>query len=127
MLNIDKEMSKAYSDNGAFFAFSKKQFDEKALPDVKYARMQSGLICPKANAKKLNEQMSRILDEGAKKVLETNTKREIIWYELTNHECQITYDYSDAVNAVRIYNITEEEIKEVWPDFLQHCQRNDLF
>ena len=127
MLNIEKETTKALEDNGAFYAFSNDQLHEKAIQGVKYVGLGNGLICPENNAQALSNALNEAINQGVEKVLETKSKREIIWYELANHECQITYDYSDAATALEIYEITEEEVKEVWPDFIKHCQDNDLF
>lgn len=58
--------------NGAFFAFGTKQFDEQKVDGVKYVSFDSGLICPKENADKLNKELAQAVkdiraDEKAKR------------------------------------------------------------
>jgi len=127
LLNIDKELSQALDQNGAFYAFSKAQFDEKAQPHTKYSNLPSGLLCPSDNASKLLKEFDSIHEKGVKQVLLDKTPRQIIWHELGNYECQIAYNYSDAVDAVKMYGITEADVKAVWPDFIDHCNKHNLY
>lgn len=49
--------------NGAFFAFGNKQFDEQKVAGVKYVSMGNGFICPKENADKLNREINQAVKE----------------------------------------------------------------
>ncbi|MBE0471188.1 MAG: hypothetical protein IBX55_16970 [Methyloprofundus sp.] len=113
--------------HGAFFAFSLKQFDPKASPDVKYVDMGGGLLCPKDKVESLTEAFEVEVKRAASERLEKEGKRGIIWYELGNHEAQITGDITDTVEAVEVYGITAEEVRAVWPEYFQHCVDNDCF
>jgi len=111
---IDEAQSKTLDDNGAFFAFGKKQFDEAKKEGVKYTSLGYGLICPTDNADKLIGDLERIAEEGIKQDIKENGIKAIIERELANHEVQITRDISDTVSALDGYGITEEQIKAVY-------------
>jgi len=111
---IDEAQTKAFDENGAFFSFSKKQFDEAKKEGVKYCDMGYGLICPTDNADKLMGDLERIAEEGIKQDIKENGIEAIIERELDNHEVQITRDISDTVSALDGYGITEEQIRAVY-------------
>ena len=46
----EQAISEALSKHGAFFAFSQSQFEEQAVPGLRYCSLGSGLICPEKNA-----------------------------------------------------------------------------
>ena len=46
-------ISKVIKDNGGFFAFSNKQFEENKQDGIKYVRLYGGLISPKNNVKNI--------------------------------------------------------------------------
>lgn len=99
--------------NGAFFCFSKEQFDEHAKENVEYVSLEAGLVCPKENAKALRDELEQCIDKAIAQDLEENGKEKIIERELRNHECGYTGDISAAVSALEIYeDITEKDIAE---------------
>lgn len=57
------KISQVLSQNGAFFAFSDKQFNEQKQEGIKYVSMGAGLICPKENADKLNKELDIAIKE----------------------------------------------------------------
>lgn len=116
-----------FKECGAFFAFSQKQLDYAKLPDVKYASLGSGLICPVTNIKKLAKRLFMIQKEGIAQDIEENGKDAIIQRELGNHECQITGDVDVVVKALEDYGITELEVQEGYREFYQMCVNNHLF
>ena len=69
----DEKISKVLNDNGAFWAFSDKQFNEQKKEGVKYVSMGAGIICPKDNVKKLIDEMDVTTKEIKK---EEKAKRE---------------------------------------------------
>ena len=123
----DELLSQAYSENGAFFAFSKDQFDQSKVEGVKYVSLFSGLVCPKENAKQLLAKLNQLHDEKVRSDIAENGLSSIIQRELANYECQITCDYSDALDALQSYGVTEEMIKPEYAKFMDHCIENDLF
>ena len=112
--------TKLYKETGTIFAFSKKQYDEKAVEGVKYVQVFSGCICPKENAKKLINRLTQIVKDGIKADLKENGKDAIIERELRNHECFYAGDISDCVEKLDEYPITKEEIKKVYNDL--YCE-----
>tara|TARA_R110001583_G_scaffold23707_2_gene87140 strand:- start:801 stop:1178 length:378 start_codon:yes stop_codon:yes gene_type:complete len=114
-------------ENMAFFAFSNEQFNRQKWDDIEYVSLGSGLVCPKENAEKLTQELNAVTTNRIKKELEENSVKDIIWRELANHECQIVGDYSDVVDLLSGYGITEQDIKEQWSSYYQHCIDNDYF
>ncbi len=124
----EKAQSALFEKMGAFFAFSNSQVDEKKKDGVKYVSIgKSGLICPKENADTLMKGVSEGHKEGIKLRLKDHSLSDIIQYELHNHECQITYDYSDAMDALEGHGVTEEMMKKEFSIFMDYCRENDLF
>ena len=124
---MDEAQTKAFNDAGAFFAFSNTQFDEAKTEGVKYVQLGAGLISPKENAEALTKRLDTIYEEAVKQDVAENGKKDIIWRELANHECQIVGDPSDCVTRLDGYPITEEEIQAEWPAYYNHCIDNDYF
>ena len=71
----DKRISEAIKENGAFFAFGQKRFEEQKKEGVKYASVGAGLICPADNVKELLKEIERISKEEKKKEREAIQKR----------------------------------------------------
>lgn len=116
-----------FNQYGAFFAFSNKQFDEKKKQGVKYAALGAGLIAPAEHAEQIRSGLDAIYNEAIKQDIEDNGIKAIIHRELGNHECQITYDYSEVVDKLAPYGITEDQVKAEWAEFMQICIDNDYF
>jgi hypothetical protein len=57
------KISQVLNNNGAFFAFSDKQFNEQKKDNIKYVSMGAGLICPKENADKLDKELTQATKE----------------------------------------------------------------
>ena len=111
----EKAQTKAFEDNGAFFAFSNEQLKEKAVTGVKYVSCGSGLICPKENVDTLIESLENIQKESIKMDIEENGLEAIIKRELANYECYYTGDIEDAVQALSDYDgITAEMIRDIY-------------
>lgn len=115
------------TQHGAFFAFSNAQFDEQKQADVEYISLGGGLVVPEEHAKSLIANLALASKEKIDWELENNTKKEIIWYELANHECQISGTYRNVVNLLTPYNITQDEIAAEWPAYYDHCIENNYF
>lgn len=99
---------------GAFWAFGDKQFNEQRKPNVGYISMGAGLVCPKKNARQLAEDIRNAVKQGAKKDIEENGIPAIIERELANHEAYYTGDITDTVRALSSYEITAEQVQEVY-------------
>ena len=124
---IDKPVEALMQEYGAFFAFSNKQYEEKAIEGITYARLVGGLVIPKYNAESFLERYTAIYEEGIAKRIEDSSIKDIIWYELGNYEVQLTGDLTDVIEALHDYPITEEQIRNEYPDYFQMCIDNDYF
>ena len=125
--NTESLQTKAFNDNGAFFAFSDKQYEEEAKLGVKYVSMGCGMIVPKENAPLLFSALESINSQKIEWELANNTKKEIIWYQMANHEVQLNGDYSEVISLMKEYDINDEEVKKEYSGYFQHCIDNDYF
>ena len=110
----DKAISAVLEKHGAYFAFSKKQFEEKQVEGVKYVTDGSGMVCPKENYEQLVKEMLEIYEEGVKQDIAENGLTAIVKRELANYECYYTNDIEDAVDALESYGITHEQVLTVF-------------
>ena len=122
-----EKQTQLWNDNGAFFAFSKKQLNEEKKEGVVYVSLGMGLIAPKENASKVIEGLESINTEGIKQDISENGIKAIIHRELANYEAQITGDISDTVQALEDYGITREQVSAEYPAYFQFCIDNDYF
>lgn len=130
---IEEKQARLYDELGAFFAFSKKQFDEKAQKDIKYTHLGHGLIVPSDKAKEFVKRLEMIGAEGRKQDVEENGAKGIISREYFNFETQISCDTSDLMSSIGPYR---EQFPELFPekliqDTIQECWKeaidNDYF
>lgn len=71
--------------------------------------------------------LDSLSDEKTHWELANNSIKTIIWDSLANYECQIIGNYSDAIEALKVYGITEADIKTEWSAYYQTCIDNDYF
>lgn len=109
-----EHLTKAFEKHGAFFAFSKSQFDENKVEGVRYVSDGTGMIIPKENYKALSEEIDEIHKNGIKQDIEENGIVAIIKRELANYECDYTGEIEDAVDALADYGITYEQVLNVF-------------
>lgn len=108
-------MSELFDSTGSFFAFSNEQFKKAANPDVTYVHITNlRLFVPKGKQDHVLESIERIHMEAIAKDIEKNGKEAIIIRELWNYECFYVYSPEDAINALKDYGYTEEEVTEVF-------------
>lgn len=98
----------------SFYAFSTEQFKEKRKEGLKYVKVGNGLICDAEKQEELFKGIEFIQEAGIKKDLKENGRSKIIERELNNYECFYTYDYTEVIEALKPYNILEEEIKKTF-------------
>lgn len=129
----EDKISKLFNENGAFFAFGQKQFEEKKQSGIDYVTLASGLICPKENSLKVIEEFDEIYTEGVKEQVTKFGAERIIEYEYFNHETQITGD-TDQVKEVLSSHIeyfsdlfTDELMEKVFRKCFQKAIDNDWF
>ncbi len=99
---------------GAFFAFGNAQFEEKKKESIKYVSCGSGLICPKETVKQLMIDIKEGSKNAVLQDLATNGKEAIIKRELYNNEAFYDGDIERTFEALTAYNISLEEIREVY-------------
>lgn len=115
----NKPLEELFNNNGAFFAFSDKQFEEakdKKLKKEDYTNLMSGLICPKNNVKAVLNGIEEITKRGIEEDITENGLNAIIRRELSNHECYYTGDITDAINALEDYGVSREDVQRVFKD-----------
>lgn len=129
----EEKISKLFNENGAFFAFGQKQFEEKRQPGIDYVTLASGLICPKENALKVIEEFDKIHTEGVKEQVFLFGAERIIEAEYFNYETQISGDTAQLKNVLSSYIeffpelFTEELMERVFKDCFQKAIDNDWF
>ncbi len=119
--------TKLFEETGSFFAFGDKQFAESKVDGVKYTQLGAGLLCPVENAAKVQNNLDSIYTEGIKQDLAENGVKKIIWRELSNHECQISYDYTEVIDILKDYGITADDIEKEWHNYYAHCEEHNYF
>ncbi|MFY2508853.1 DUF7659 family protein [Vibrio pectenicida] len=113
-----------FKDMGAFFAFSNRQFNEARQEGVEYVALDAGLVVPKGNEQETLARLEQINKEAVSAFLKDHDKESIILDSLRNYECFYTGDISDCVDEMKGFNITEQEVMEVF--FLRGTQLNDI-
>lgn len=121
------EQSKTIAEHGAFFAFSKIQYDSKRKPDVKYTTIATGLVCPDTQIESLDKALTDLIDKFIQQDLAENTLKEIIWRELGNHEVQFSGDLTAVEEALSDHKITPAQIKDEYDEYYQMCIDEDMF
>jgi hypothetical protein len=114
----EEEQTQIFKQNGAYFCFSKEQFEEKKKENVKYISLGAGLVCPEKNAKKLIAEIDANHLKGIQKDIADNGKKAIIRRELFNYESFYTNDISSCVEALEGYKIDRLEIAIVYREIL---------
>ena len=120
----EKAQTLLFKDKGVFFAFSDEQFNEQKKENVEYVSLGAGMICPKENAKDFLIKFNQISEQGIKLDMEENGKDKIIYRELCNYECFYVGDATDAIQALKRYNFSENEIMKVYrAKFQKHVEQ----
>jgi hypothetical protein len=125
--------SKAFADNGAFFALSDKQFNEKKVEGVEYVDMGGGLICPKGKSATLRSQLDEAVRNAVDMDIAENGMEKIARREYFNYESQITMDTSNAMGALYAHKerypdlFTNEAIEKVFSKCWKEALKRDMF
>ena len=124
---MEEKQSKLFDKYEAFFAFSTEQFNKSKKENIKYIRMESGLICPSENAIKLIEEMDSVYREAIKQDMAEHSIEDIIHRDFANYEVQISGDYSQVIEELKEYGINEEKIRAEYKKYYKNCIKNDWF
>src|SRR5690606_17950952 len=92
-----------FKNNGAFFAYSNKQFNEQKKEGIQYINILAGLMAPKDKAKFILSEMERLYDESVIEHVKNETAEKIISYEYFNHETQLTGETNSIVDLFTEY------------------------
>lgn len=118
---IQDEQSKLLEDLGAFFAFSREQFEEGAArcktkkPEgTKWASAGMGMYMPTVNIEEFKRRHGELVTDGMRRDLDENGRQGVILRELNNYECFYTGDIEPAVEVLADYGIDETEVRAVY-------------
>ena len=129
----DTLTTQLFADNGAFFAFGNKQFDEKKQEGVTYVSMASGMICPKENAIKVLTEFERIFNDAVRQQVADFGAEKIISHEYFNHETHITGDTDQVIAVLSTHKelfpemFTDDAIIKVCRKCFADAVKNDWF
>ena len=114
---IQDKQTALFKEMGVFFAFSNEQFAKSKTPikkGSKYVSFGSGGYLPSYNLDEFIEKHEKIVTSGIAQDIKENGIEGIIKRELANYECFYTGDIEDCVDALKRYDITAEQILEVY-------------
>jgi len=116
---MEEGQSALFKEMKVFFAFSDKQFEEglkkhNLSKKNKIASLGQGMFCPKKNGFKVVNALEGIYKLAIERDIKENGIENIIYRELSNHECFYTSDITDCVEKLSDYPINKEEIIEVF-------------
>ena len=111
----DNLLSEVFKKHDVIFAFSDKQFEEQKVEGVEYLYSRSlGMFYNKKSKDTIYKDMEEAIDKAIAIDKETNSKESIILRELLNYECFYTGSPIDAIEALKDYDYTKEEVIEVF-------------
>lgn len=111
---IQDAQSAALKEAGAFFAFSQEQYDDQKKHGVVYVNLGVGLICPRDRRDALVTTLNNIAAKGRAADIAENGREAVILRELYNYECFYVWDIQDAVEALKDYGISRDEVATVF-------------
>jgi len=129
----EEAQSKLYDDCGAFFAFSREQFEDGkkkvgASSENKLVDVGAGCYVLSKNYEKFVDGLENINKKGIEADIKENGIENIIQRELGNYETQITGNWREALEALDGYDgVTEQLVKEQYKIYFQKCIDNDWF
>lgn len=116
---------------GIFWAFSNDQFDEnkthKDAPDNEYISIGAGGYIHKSNIDKYKYFINDIAPKLKADFVSKINIDDLISYELINHECYYTGDYSEVVDIVHsYYDMPIDEIYNKVKNVYMNKNNNDM-
>ena len=110
----EEKINILFKKYNGFFAFSQSQVDEAKKQNIKYVYRGGGLYHEAGKQKEFDADYELMIKEAIEQDLKENGKEAIIKRALTNYESYYTCDISDAVEALKDYGISKEEIQAVF-------------
>ena len=114
----EKETSRLFKKYGVFFAFSNKQFEEGREKDVKYVRMDGGMLVPSDRVEAFIKEFDEQSEDQIKNYLQKYPMKKIIKYELANHEAGYTMDWTNTYYAVKGLGFTKKDVETVFNEWV---------
>ena len=114
---INEAQTELFDKYGVFFAFSDEQWDDQVNPKLNKADhcyLTAGMYCPKANVEDFLTDHAKVVAQGRHNDIAENGLQAIIRRELNNYECYYTGDAEDAIEALKGYPVTTEDILKVF-------------
>lgn len=111
---INESQTKALDKAGAFFAFSKSQFEEARKEGVVYVDGPAGMICPKDTIDTLLLELEAGYKAGIEQDIAENGLEKIILRDLNNHEAYYMNDLESTISALASYPVTVEDITNIF-------------
>ena len=123
----EEKINKTIKNNGGFFAFSNKQFNENKKDGIIYCRLYSGLIVPKNKADYIIKQIDKISKKAIKQDIKENGIKNIIFRDCKNLELQFSYNgIEEIMNYLKDYNFNKKDIEKYYNKYITYCIKNDL-
>ena len=101
----DKEVNLELSNTGIFYAFSKEQFNQnkpkKDASDTEYLSVGYGAYIHKKDKSKLDKYFNEIAPRLRQELVSKVNIEDFIHYELINHDCYYTGDYTEILEVLR--------------------------
>lgn len=101
----DKKVNLELDKTGIFYAFSKEQFNEnkpiKKAPNTDYLSVGYGAYIYKKDKNKLDKYFNEIAPRLKQELVSKVDIEDFIYYELINHECYYTGDYTDILEVLK--------------------------
>lgn len=101
----DKKVNLELSNTGIFYAFSKEQFNQnkpiKDASDTDYLSIGYGAYIHKKDKSKLDKYFNEIAPRLRQELVSKVSIEDFIYYELINHECYYTGDYTEILEVLK--------------------------
>lgn len=111
------DVSALNEKHGAFFAFSDKQIAEQANDELEYCQYDyGGLVGPVGGGASYRAEADALFDAFTLNVRENVDRTAFIKYELSNHECYLTYDIQEVLMLASHYwpDTTEDDVMAIF-------------
>ena len=124
----EEKINKTIKNNGGFFAFNNKQFNENKKEGIIYCRLYSGLIVPKNKAKQIISQLDKISKKAIEQDIKENGMKKIVFRDCENLELQFSFSgISEIIDYLKDYNFNKNDIEKYYNKYINYCIKNDLF
>ena len=107
---VEDKQTALFKETNTIFAFSMEQFNSQKKEGIKYVNMGKGMLTDKRHVKRLINGLDKIYKDGVVQDIKENGLEKIILRELANHEAYYTRTIDDTFDALKMYEVTEDQI-----------------